>query len=77
MKMNPMADMIEHWTGACAWEHNETETHPATVASMAVLELLEDISDVVPANTKESNKMRIAIRLLRDFPRLLKSGSGR
>ena len=77
VKMSPMADMIQHWTGACTWERTGPEQDPATVASMAVLELLQDISEVIPSNTIESNKMRIAIRLLRDFPRLLESCSGR
>lgn len=77
VKMSPMADMIQHWIGACAWERTEPEQNPAAVASKAVLELLQEISDVVPSNTVEGNKMRIAIRLLRDFPRLLKTRSGR
>jgi hypothetical protein len=77
VNMSPMADMIQHWTGACTWHKSDTDPVPAAVASMAVLELLQDVSGMVPPTTSEANKLRLAIRLLRDFPRLLSSCSGR
>jgi hypothetical protein len=74
--MDPMTDMIQHWTGSCAWHKSDTDLVPAAVASMALVELLQDVSRVVPPTTIEANKLRLAIRLLRDFPRLLKAPSG-
>jgi hypothetical protein len=48
----------------------------AAVASMAIVEFLRDVSEMVPPTTKEANKLRLAIRLLRDFPRWLTTRSG-
>jgi hypothetical protein len=48
----------------------------AAVASMAIVEFLQDVSEMVPPTTKEANKLRLAIRLLRDFPRWLTTRSG-
>jgi hypothetical protein len=66
--MSPMADMIRHWTGACAWQKSDTDPAPAVAASMAVVDLLQDVSWIVPPNTREANQLRLAIRLLRDLP---------
>jgi hypothetical protein len=43
---------------------------------MAIVEFLRDVSEMVPPTTKETNKLRLAIRLLRDFPRWLTTRSG-
>jgi hypothetical protein len=48
----------------------------AAVASMAIVEFLQHVSEMVPPTTKEANKLRLAIRLLRDFPRWLTTRSG-
>ena len=72
--MSPMADMIRHWTGACAWQKSDTDPAPAVAASMAVVDLLQDVSWIVPPNTREANQLRLAIRLLRDLPQLLTAG---
>jgi hypothetical protein len=48
----------------------------AAMASMAIVEFLQDVSEMVPPTTKEANKLRLAIRLLRDFPRWLTTRSG-
>ena len=73
VNMDPMTDMIQHWTGACAWHKGDADLVPAIAASMAVVELLQDVAGVVPPTTKEANELRLAIRLLRDLPRLLNS----
>jgi hypothetical protein len=73
VNMDPMTDMIQHWTGACAWHKGDADAVPAIAASMAVVELLQDVAGVVPPTTKEANELRLAIRLLRDLPRLLNS----
>jgi hypothetical protein len=73
VKMSPMEDMIHHWTGACAWQKSDADPAPAVAASMAVVELLQDVSGIVPASTKEANQLRLAIRLLRDLPRMLEA----
>jgi hypothetical protein len=76
VKMSPMADMSHHWTGACAWQKSEASPTPAVAASMAVVDLLQDVSGIVPPGTKEANQLRLAIRLLRDLPQLLAAGRG-
>lgn len=73
VNMDPMTDMIQHWTGACAWHKGDADAVPAIAASMAVVQLLQDVAGVVPPTTKEANELRLAIRLLRDFPCLLGS----
>jgi hypothetical protein len=71
VRMDPMANMLRHWTGACVWNKDNAELTPAEVTSKSVVSLLEDITWIVPAASVESSKLRMAIRLLRDLPRLI------
>jgi hypothetical protein len=69
--MSPMANVLRHWTGACVWGKESAELTPAEVTSASVVSLLEDVTWIVPAASVESNKLRMAIRLVRDFPSLI------
>jgi hypothetical protein len=75
VKMDPMTDMIQHWIGACAWHKSDAEPTPTVAASIAIVELLQEVSGIVPPTTTEATKLRLAIRLLRDFARLPHSRS--